>query len=166
MQKLAAVFLLVWASSGHAAPAIDGVLSSGLCAPMEADKHYAQPQSTAGYAATGKLRITKQTDTVPLKPGISFGFTWRAQGLPPVANIVYLVEHPLLTRPDGKKMRSFTENLERETQGGVMQTIDCYELSEPHELVAGNWSLTILHKGKTLAKRTFKVIADRQPTGS
>jgi hypothetical protein len=144
-----------------AAPSKSAIVSAGLCEQPKVTERYSQPQSTSGYATIGKLYITKQTDVVPLRQGIAFGFTWRAEGLPRIAKVVYLIEHPLITRPDGKQLRSFEEPMEHETERGVLQTTDCYALGEPHELVPGDWSLTILHNGTPLVKRTFQVVREK-----
>jgi hypothetical protein len=144
-----------------AATGKDAVLSSGLCEQQVVDRKYDQPQSTAGYATEGPLTITQLTDTIPLKQGVAFGFSWRVEGLPPIVRVKYVVEHPLITRPDGKQIQSFEEPMEHETVRGVLQTTDCYSLSEDHELVPGDWSLSIVHNGTLLAKRTYHVV--RQP---
>lgn len=146
------------ASSALAAPAKSKILASGLCEQPRPEQRYAQPQSTAGYATIGDLVITKQTDVVPLRKGIGFGFTWKAEGLPRVAKVVYLIKHPPITKPDGARIQSFEEPMEHETDRGVLQTTDCYMLSEDHELVPGDWSLTILFEGAPLVTRTFRVV--------
>ena len=147
-------------SCAIAAPSQSRIVASGLCEQPAPTERYAQPQSTAGYATLGELVITKQTDTVPLRKGIGFGITWRAEGLPRVVNVVYFIEHPTITRPDGVKIQSFEEPMAHESEGGVLQTTDCYMLSEDHELVPGDWSMTILYKGIPLAKRSFRVVRE------
>jgi hypothetical protein len=158
--RLLLFILVVSVSSAIAAPSQSRIVASGLCAHSKPTERYAQPQSTAGYATLGALVITKQTDIVPLRRGIGFGFTWRAEGLPKIVNVVYLIEHPTITKPNGVQLQSFEEPMTHESEGGVLQTTDCYVLSEDHELVPGEWSITILHKGLPLAKRTFRVVRE------
>ena len=160
MRTFLAATLLLAGSAAMSAPSKSSVVSSGLCEQPKPTERYAQPQSTAGYATLGELVITKQTEIVPLRKGIGFGFTWRAEGLPRIAKVVYLIEHPMITKPGGKQLRSFEEPMEHETLGGVLETTDCYMLSEDHELVAGEWSMTILYNGAPLAKRTFRVVRE------
>jgi hypothetical protein len=161
MRTLLFATLIFVTFAAEAANTKTTVISSGLCDQSKPEERYAQPQSTAGYATLGELHITKQTDVVPLRPGIGFGFTWRAEGLPEVVKVVYLIEHPLITRPDGKQLRSFEEPMVHQTEGGALQTTDCYMLSEPHEMVPGDWSLTIMYNGAPLVKRTFHVVPQR-----
>lgn len=155
---LLATSLLNLTAVAYGATVGDGVITSGLCEQRKVEEKYAQPQSTAGYATLGDLAITQPTDTIPLRKGVAFGFTWRAEGLPKVIQIKYVVEHPEITKPDGTKLTRFEEPVERETQHGVLQKIDCYALSEEHELVPGVWSLAIVYEGSVLAKRTFNVV--------
>lgn len=161
MRKFFVTAFLFVALGAVAAPSKSRVVSSGLCELAKPTAHYVQPHSTAGYATLGDLVITKQTEVVPLRKGIGFGFTWRAESLPSVVKVVYIIEHPLITRPDGKQLRSFEESMEHETLGGVLETTDCYMLSEDHELVAGEWSMTILYNGSPLVKRTFRVVSEQ-----
>lgn len=159
MRRLSlATTLLSLTVVAYGASGSDGVIASGLCEQRQITEKYAQPQSAAGYATLGDLAITQATDTIPLRKGVAFGFTWRAEGLPKVVRIKYVIEHPQITKPDGTKLTRFEESVERETQNGVLQTIDCYALSEDHELVPGLWSLAIVYDGSVLAKRTFKVV--------
>jgi hypothetical protein len=92
------------------------------------------------------------TDTVPLKQGIGFGFRWTASGFSSRERVVvtYRISHPPITRPDGKTLRGFTEDLPYDAPGGEIETTDCYFLSERHELVAGEWELAIVYRGKEL----------------
>jgi len=129
----------------------------GICEQRHVSERYSQPQSTAGYATIGALRITQTTDDIPLRKDIGFGFRWKARNLPDQAVVTYRIEHPPITRPDGKTLTSFEEPMTQEAKLGVVDTADCYFLSEDHELVPGTWTLSILHKGTLLVKRSFHV---------
>ena len=134
------------------------IVESGICEPGPVSETYSQPQSTAGYAGiTSSLMIAKTTEDIPLRKGVGFGFKWKARNLPQDADITYLVEHPPITRPDGKTLSRFEETMKQETKLGVLETVDCYFLAEDHEVVPGTWTLSILHKGITLVKRSFRV---------
>lgn len=133
------------------------VLESGLCTQSEM-KRYPLPQSTAGYASTGNVVIVKETEIVPLRKGIGFGFSWRATGLPQRAEVKYVYEHPPITRPDGKGLEGFEEPLTHFAINGVVTTTDCYFLSGDHELMSGTWSISVVFNGATLAKRSYQVV--------
>ena len=133
------------------------IIEYGICLEIRLAERYSQPQSTAGYATLGDFVIVQRGDEIPLRKNIGFGFRWKARNLPEQALITYRVEHPPITRPDGKRLTSFEEPMSRETMLGALETADCYFLSEDHELVPGTWILTVLHKGTVLAKRSFHV---------
>ncbi len=120
------------------------------------------PQTPSGSVIDVNVEITKETDVVPMRKDIAFGFEWKAEGLPPLANIVYRVEHPKVTMPDGKSRSSIDEPIAIQTREGVLQTIDCFRLPEGNELVPGEWSLAVLHGGSTLVKKAFQVVRDRE----
>jgi hypothetical protein len=134
------------------------VLRSGLCVQRETGR-YAQPQSTAGYATVGAMQITTEATTVPLKKNIAFGFAWRASGMPVEPEVEFIIQHPKITRPDGKTLEGFTEPLKLLSEHGIVQSTDCYALSEDHELVPGLWSITVSYKGQVLASRKYTVQA-------
>ncbi|UCV21098.1 DUF3859 domain-containing protein [Ferribacterium limneticum] len=157
LTPVAVCLLPVWAvaavTSAPAFPAGE-ILSAGICVNGEVIERYDQPQSAAGYAnMVATLRITEQTDEIPLRKGIGFGFAWKAKNLPPSATITYRLEHPVLTRPDGRSLDHFEENLRQNTKLGVIETVDCNFLSEEHELVPGTWTLSVIHNGSLLVKR-------------
>lgn len=161
--RVVALILAAWCIDASALPLNEGVITFGQCKEGAVHETYAQPQSAAGYASNGILTITRVTTTIPLKKGIGFGFSWKASNLPSSVPITYLVKHPEITKPDGTKMTSFTETTTLDSKNGVIETVDCYFLSEDHELVPGVWSISIISNGRELASKTFNVVSDRQP---
>ena len=160
MRNLLVITMLLATSGASSAPIQSRILAYGLCEHRTPTRRYELPQSAAGYATLGKNVITQRTDDVPLRKGIGFGFTWQAEGLPEIANIVFHIEHPLITKPDGTKLRSFDEPMQLRSRAGIIKTTDCYILSEDHELVAGAWSIAVTHNGVPLVKRSFRVILE------
>jgi len=138
------------------------MLQFGLCERI-VEEGYLHQDSTAGYATLAELQLTVLTDTVPLEQGIGFGFRWTASGFSSREQVVitYRISHPQITRPDGKTLRGFTEDLPHEAPRGEIETTDCYFLSERHELVAGEWELAIVYRGKELVAKRFKVVDGR-----
>jgi hypothetical protein len=165
MQRTIAFILFTLAAlQVDAAQAKSEVLSSGLCERRKVSTVYAQPQSTAGYATAGDLIIKKQTEIVPLRKGIGFGFTWRASELPKRVDVKCVVEHPPIIRPDGMRLESNAELMTHVSSDGVVETTDCYILEEDHELVPGNWSISIVYEGAILDKQTYRVV--REPSAA
>ncbi|WP_319239494.1 DUF3859 domain-containing protein [uncultured Propionivibrio sp.] len=137
------------------------VVKAGVCVQEQVTLRYSQPQSTAGYATNGPLKIVQETNTIPLQKNIGFGFAWRAKNIPPQAKVIYLVEHPAITRPDGTTLEHFEEPLLTQSEGGQIESIDCYMLSEDYELVPGQWSLSIYYQGVQLVRQTFHIQAPK-----
>ena len=133
------------------------IVRAGICEPTKVRAQYSLPESSAGYAINASLRITRETDVIPLQKGISFGITWRAANLPERAEIAWRVDHPPITRPDGVTLDRDEEALIAPTKAGRIETTDCFMLGQDHELVPGKWTLSILHKGQLLVQRTFHV---------
>lgn len=133
-------------------------LRYGLC-ERSSEEQYAQPDSAAGYATVGDLRITRESTIVSLERGAGFGFEWRAIGLPAQseAAITYRISHPRIVRPDGRVLTQTVEEVSMKVAGGTIETTDCYFLSEPHELVSGEWEIAVLYRGTELVSKRFQV---------
>lgn len=157
LSAISLVLLVAGCATSESVPKGE-VLRSGLCVQRETSS-YAQPQSTAGYATLGDMQITREATVVPLKKNASFGFSWRATGMPQEAVVEFVVKHPKITRPDGKTLEGFIEPLKLYAENGIIQSTDCYALSENHEVVAGTWSITVVYKGRVLASREYAVRA-------
>lgn len=158
---LAASVVVLAGGSASAPPIVAGqVIRSGLCA-HNAGVRYELPQSTAGYATYGDLEIVADATVIPLKKNVAFGFAWRATGLPDDAEVDFIIQHPRITRPDGKALEGFVETLKPPSHDGVVLSTDCYILSEDHELVAGKWVIEVKYKGRSLARREFDVVGSQ-----
>jgi hypothetical protein len=134
------------------------ILRYGLC-EKGPEKKYAQPDSAAGYASLAEMHITEKTDSVPLQQDIGFGFEWRASGLPnhDTLTFSYRVSHPRIVRPDGGVITETTEELPLKVVDGAITSTDCYFLSEPQELVPGDWEIAVSYEGTLLASKRFRV---------
>jgi hypothetical protein len=94
-----------------------------------------------------------------MRQGVGFGLAWQASGLPKQSTLVfsYRISHPRIVRPDGRVLTMTTEELPMPVTDGTIKTIDCYFLSEPHELVAGEWEMVILYRGTLLVSKRFYI---------
>jgi Domain of unknown function (DUF3859) len=136
------------------------IIEYGLCVTDGQEVVYEHKESTAGYASTVDMSITRQTLTIPLKKDIAFGYTWLAMGLPKNAEITFAISHPEITKPDDTLISSFNETLILHPVNGKLESTDCYTLSEEHEMVAGDWTIAVKHKNKLLATKKFQVVQD------
>lgn len=158
-RPLVAAAALACSTLAAAAPT-GRILQAGLCAPGSTKEVYKQPDSAAGYASRGNVMITSPTDEVPLRKGAGFGYLWHASGLPPTFDLVYRIQHPPITRPDGKRLEAFTETLTLPSVEGELDTADCYFLDEDYELVPGDWTIALLVDDKVLVTKTFHVVRE------
>ncbi len=159
----AAVALAACHESGRTPPPANAVtagriLQYGVCEPGSTTEKYAQPDATAGYASRGNVMISKSTDTITLRKGVGFGYLWHASGMPPTFDLKYRIQHPPITRPDGKRAEMFEETVPHSSTEGEFETADCYFLTEPYEMVVGDWTMTLLVKDTVIVTKTFHVV--------
>jgi hypothetical protein len=148
------------AGAAPAAPA-GRIVQAGQCDAGSTKETYAQPDATAGYASRGNVMIVRPGDTIPLHKGVGFGYLWHATGLPSTFDLKYRIQHPPITRKDGKRVEMFEETMAQASVDGEFETADCYFLDEDYEVVPGDWTITLLVQDKVLVTRTFHVVAEK-----
>jgi hypothetical protein len=156
-RPLCACLLAALPAFGALAAPSGRILHYGLCDSGSTKETYAQPDATAGYASRGNVMIGTATDRIPLHKGVGFGYYWQATGLAPSFDLTYLIQHPPITRKDGRRVERFEETLQLQSVDGAFATADCYFLAEDYELVPGDWSITLLVQDKILVSKTFHV---------
>ena len=109
-------------------------------------------------------KFSETTTKVPMKKGATFGFLWQISGLPDdqQVEIIYRYKHPPTSEPGGKRTEGYDRSIAIQAKDGKFDSFDGYELSEDYELVPGNWTLSILYKGKVMVSKTFQVVGDRK----
>lgn len=149
--------VLVMATSGCLNEAPQGrLLRAGECEYSD-QKRYRVENSATGFASAGTLRVINDETNVPLKKGEAFGIQWEATGMPDVATITFVVQHPLIRRDDGTTHMGTRETLLKKSIDGRIESTDCYALIEDYELEPGNWTISIMRGHQVIATQTFKV---------
>ena len=144
-------------------PAVVGKITEYGIYKLESNEHqYEHSTSTAGYASVAKNVHVKETLAVPLNQGIRFGYTWVISGFSDdvVKPIVFKVSHPRTLKPDGTVTEGFEEPYTIKPSDGVYESTEVYILREPHELVEGEWTISVIYEGKVVVSKTFKVMRE------
>ncbi len=115
--------------------------------------------SASGYISTVSAEHLKRTRQVELAPGSSFGFNFTLTGeiYTPV-ELMFVVEHPPMTDHQGEQSLGFTHLMTIEPAALPITDHFLYTLSEPYELVAGHWRLSIQYAGQELTRQPFTLI--------
>jgi hypothetical protein len=119
--------------------------------------------STDKEAGTGKLirkpklEFVKQTDRVPLRKGVYFGYKYWLKIDPDKyrAELRRVLIHPEMTLPDGSKVSRSERTLKKRTTHGIVTALDGYALSEDYELVEGDWTFQLWYEDILLVEQTF-----------
>jgi len=120
------------------------------------------PETTSGRTRTATVvEVVSQTNRIPARLGVRFGFTYSVTNLPARAQVVWkkIVKHPPIHKPDGSTSRGFTF-LERHVTSptGTIETFTGYGFDHAYELVPGKWSIALWYDNKRLVEQTFEVI--------
>lgn len=106
------------------------------------------------------LRYVERTDTIEARLCRGFGFTVMLSapdgtGLPD--HVEGRIQHPTMTRPDG------VTGTEARARSEVIDDTAYVGFSFDHgwEMVAGDWTLSIVVRGAEVARRTFTILAPR-----
>lgn len=116
------------------------------------------PSASTGKIIRGAtLEFVEDTDRIPLRKGVQFGYRYWLK-FPSDQNQIGLrrvLIHPEMTLPDGSKVTQSERKISMRATHGIVTSIDAYALSEDYELVEGEWIFQIWHKGKMLAEQQF-----------
>ncbi len=117
------------------------------------------PETAAGHSTIGDFEIIKMTDQIPMTKGLAFGFKWAAYGFPNSHEIklLHVLEHPLLTTPDGKVSNSSNETHFYKPINGKIENTEGYMFTEDFELVEGQNKFSIIYDGKEIVSKALQV---------
>jgi hypothetical protein len=132
------------------------VLKAGKCTHVDRAQ-YRTPDSATGFASLSDLNIVDDNTHVPLAKGAAFGMQWEATGMPARTSITFVVQNPMIRRPDGSTMMGSREEIPKESDHGRIESTDCYVLSEDYEVEPGDWTLSVMHGSQVLVTQTFRV---------
>jgi hypothetical protein len=113
--------------------------------------------SIVDVSLTGMPRLIERTDRIEARACTRFGLQYRAVNFASNQSIVaeMRVEHPALTRPDGR--RSNVDTYEIPVSGGIGWT--GLDFKEAWEMVPGTWIFAVRYGGQVMAEQRFTVVA-------
>ena len=114
-------------------------------------------------SSTGKLirkptlEFVEQTDRIPLRKGVIFGYKYwiKIESDKSRAKFKRVLKHPEMTLPDGSRVSRSERKIQKRTTYGIVTALDAYALSEDYELVAGDWAFQLWYQDKLLVEQTF-----------
>lgn len=117
--------------------------------------------ATAGYSSVISTRHLRTSLLVPLVKGTVFGFNYAitdtavdSQWIP----VVIEIRHPETTNYRGARSTGFKENSAAHLKAdGRYHNGAFYIFSEPYEMVAGVWTISVIYRDRVVASRRFIV---------
>jgi hypothetical protein len=139
-------------------------LSAGLARAQNANVQGAEILDYGLYAvdpaAPGSPRLTATTHTVPLRPGVMFGFQYRVTGAPPGAPV--RIKEVVLFPPAGLRLPG-KPPIPLESDEATVKIGDTLPLTwkfdNPWELVPGLWTLQVWAGDRKLVEQSFTAAA-------
>lgn len=134
------------------------VLEYGYYEFIDGPERSSQAAVTSGYVQTGKARLVKQTERIPIEQGRLFGFRFRISGLDPSVGVIPLelvVRHPPMEKPDGSVSTGYRYPVELKLEQGQVEDQTGYRLNEPYEMVEGEWLFEYRIMNKPLLVQRF-----------
>lgn len=102
-------------------------------------------------------RLLERTDVIVGQLGNTFGIEVKLENFPGgVAALVIRTLHPPLTNPATGKVTSVSEYDWTSATGD--SAYFCFSFDAAWEIAEGAWTMQVLHEGKVIAEKTFKVI--------
>jgi hypothetical protein len=102
-------------------------------------------------------RLLERTDVIVGQLGNTFGIEVKLENFPAgVAALTIRTLHPPLTNPATGKVTSVSEY--DWTSATRESAYFCFSFDAAWEIAEGAWTMQVLHEGKVIAEKTFKVI--------
>lgn len=103
----------------------------------------------------GHIVETFTNDTrVPLVLGMSFGFAYDFPTLNGDYKMLWQVEHPPITTPDGRISRGYQEERDVYVTPGIPD-VRVYTFDHPYEMVEGRWVFRYFYQGQQVLEQSF-----------
>jgi hypothetical protein len=118
-----------------------------------------------GTRGSARYSLIEETNKIPAKLGISFGFRYKLYGVPEKSKLKFkrLFFFPKQGLTDKGKGRTYYK-AQLDDELIVRETMEIgYKFEHPWELVPGKWSFQVWYEGKKLAEKTFTVYSGARP---
>ncbi len=134
----------------------------------EKDESSANIEYFEGSTANIKLKkyqLKEQTNTIPSKRGVFFGFEYKLIGKPDGKQVDLVIKDQITTKADPSTdiPNEFTSVTPEKAKIGEVHLV-AFEFKDREDLFSGEWKFSILHNDNTLAEKTFFVQAPEPPT--
>ena len=110
-------------------------------------------------------RFARQTDKVPAKIGVQFGFRFKLTNIPEAktVDLKTIVKHPPIKNEQGVIEREYTLTTTLPVTDGYVSEVTGYSLDRSEELVPGVWVFEHWYRGEKLVSQSFTVVASDKP---
>jgi hypothetical protein len=149
----------------HAASTVNGIIQEyGIYKAVGASYSVDNSETVAGKSTVGKFVLTKTTDKVPLKKGISFGLKWSASGFLDTDKIelVHILEHPRITKPNGISSRLSKESYMYKPVNGIISHTEGYTIGKSYEMVPGQYIFSVIYNNNVIIKKSFTIMNNHE----
>jgi hypothetical protein len=160
---LLALFLAAspcWAQSKLVVPFKAEIVEVGVYEVVGAATQRPAPGTAAGTASEHEdLRLIQVGTQVKAIRGTTFGFRYRLSDVPDgsIPGLQLRALHPSMRGPGGRVSSSSTASTEVFASGGEARGDVAYTLSEPFEVLRGDWELQLLYSGRVILSQPFKL---------
>jgi len=164
MRMMTIYFLVVFlfvpviaGAQGKGAVAID-ILRAGIYKAVETSRVKADESSSGFVSKLKGIEMVKETNTIPAKVGIRFGFWYLVRGTPlqSMTTITQVIIFPPKGLKKPGKERVYQSKIDFQAKIGGYGYIS-YAFDDEWEVVPGKWIVQLWHTGKKLAEKTFNV---------
>jgi hypothetical protein len=124
--------------------------------------------STGQVIRQPTLEFVEQTDRIPLRQGVYFGYRYWLKVEPDKsrAELRRVLIHPEMTLPDGSKVTRSERTLRKKTTHGIVASLDGYALTEDYELVEGDWIFQLWSGDNMVVEAKFTTYWPEEEKGS
>jgi hypothetical protein len=148
-----ALWFLASVPAAAQAPTID-ITAFGEFGRMPGTSIRAPNTAKGAVQQVDGYKLLRRTDCVVAKLGTRLGVLARQTLNHSYLPVAIEVKHPPITGPDGRTLVS--ESWTMELANTPLYT--GWHFGEPHELVAGDYTIVILHDGEERARQLFRVV--------
>jgi len=153
-----ALALLFAAAAAGAAEPRATILSFGRYETQLAGKPEKAERTASGIVQpVDGHRLLERSDVIVGQLGNTFGIELKLENFPAgVAALTIRTAHPPLTNPKSGKTTSVSEY--DWTSATTASAYFCFSFDETWEIAEGDWTIQVLHEGKVVAEKTFKIV--------
>ena len=171
LQQLALVFMLLYTLANPVSAAVGKVAQFpikitiddfGVYQLLGKNQQFFSADTTAGYSSVIDTRLIASGSHVPLRQGVVFGFNFfiaDASTDEEQVPVLIQIKHPQTTNYLGKQSVGFSKiDSARLKADGHYHNGAFYVFSEPYEMVAGEWTITVTYRGEMTVSKIFTVV--------